>query len=69
MGDLRARMHAAVGAAGAGHGDRFTGDGGERLLEDILDRAAAGLRLPAEKAAAVVLQSYRNSRNMRVTAP
>jgi len=50
-------MHAAIGSAGAGHADRRAGNLTERRLERILDRAAARLRLPAEKATAVVLQS------------
>jgi hypothetical protein len=50
-------MHAAIGAAGAGHADRLAGDLGERRLERVLHRAAAGLSLPAEKATAVVLES------------
>jgi hypothetical protein len=55
MGHLGAGMDAAVGAARAGQGHRRAGDRAERLLERILDRAAARLRLPAEEAAAVVL--------------
>jgi hypothetical protein len=55
--DLRRRMHAAVGTARARDADHFDRDRGERLLEDILDCAAARLSLPAQKAAAVVLQS------------
>jgi len=39
------------------------GDRGETGFEDILYSAAARLGLPAEKVAAVVLQSYRDSRN------
>jgi len=50
-------MHAGIGAARGGGGDSGSGDGGERRLERVLYRAAAGLRLPAEKTAAVVLQS------------
>jgi hypothetical protein len=53
--DLDARVHAAICAARRRGGDRSAGDRGERGLERILHRAAAGLRLPAEKAAAVVL--------------
>ena len=57
MRNLSGRMHAAVGTAGARDADRFARDRGERLLEDILDCTPAGLSLPAQKAAAVVLQS------------
>jgi hypothetical protein len=57
VGDLRASVHAAVGAAGGGQRDRLASDGGERSLKDVLDCATARLRLPAEEAAAVVLQS------------
>jgi hypothetical protein len=54
--DLQAGMDTAIGAAGGGGGDRGTGDRGERRLERILDRAAAGLGLPTEEATAVVLE-------------
>jgi hypothetical protein len=57
MHDLRARVHAAVGPARAGHVHWLAGDLGEGRLERVLHRAAAGLGLPAEKAAAVVLES------------
>jgi hypothetical protein len=57
MHDLLARMHAAIGPPGAGHGHGFAGDGGKRGLDGVLHRAPAGLRLPAEKAAAVVFES------------
>ena len=50
-------MDAAVGAPGGGHADRFAGDRGERIFEGVLHCAATGLGLPAEKAAAVVLES------------
>ena len=50
-------MHAAVGPARSGDADLRAGDGGERRLEGILHGAAAGLRLPAEKAAAVVFEA------------
>ena len=55
--DLHPRVHAAVGAACAGGGNLGSGDRGQRGLERILHRAAAGLRLPAEEAAAVVFES------------
>ena len=57
MRDLHAGMNAAIGAAGAGDIDLLAGDRGERALENVLDRTAARLGLPAQKAAAVVLQS------------
>jgi hypothetical protein len=50
-------VHAAIGPAGAGDGDRRSRDGGKRLLEGILHGTAPGLGLPAEKAAAVVLET------------
>jgi hypothetical protein len=50
-------MHAAIGAAGSGGGDLRIGNRGERRLERILDSAAAGLGLPAEKTTTVVLES------------
>jgi hypothetical protein len=55
--DLEARMHAAVGAAGSRRRDLGIRDRGERRLEHILDRSAAGLGLPAEEATTVVLES------------
>ena len=63
MRHLRARVHATVGAAGGSHADRLAGDRSERRFEHVLYRAAARLGLPAEKAAAVVLESYGNAGN------
>jgi len=57
MRHLNSRMDPTIGAAGADNVDRLAGDGGEPGLENILHRAAPGLGLPAEKAAAVVFQS------------
>jgi hypothetical protein len=57
MDDLRPSMNAAVGATGAGDRRRLGSDAAQRRLERILYGAAARLRLPAEKATAVVLQS------------
>ena len=54
---LQAGMHTAVGPSGRRHAHRCAGDGAERRLERILYRAAAGLRLPAEEATAVVLDA------------
>jgi len=56
-------MDAAVGATCAGGADGGAGDLGERRLEGILNRAAARLRLPAEKATAVVLESEGDAQN------
>jgi hypothetical protein len=53
-------MHAAIGAARGRRGDLFSCNGSERRLEGVLDGAAAGLRLPAEEATAVVLESERD---------
>jgi hypothetical protein len=50
-------MHAAIGAACAGRADGVAGDLLKRGLEGILNRPAARLGLPAEKATAVVLES------------
>jgi hypothetical protein len=49
-------MHPAIGAAGSRGRDSCAGDRSERRLERILNRAAAGLGLPAEEAAAVVFE-------------
>jgi hypothetical protein len=54
---LQAGVHATVGASGARQLYGAAGNRGERRLERILHRAAAGLGLPAEEATAVVLQS------------
>jgi hypothetical protein len=54
---LLAGMHAAVSPSGAGYCHRRAGDGAYRRLERVLHRAASGLGLPAEEAAAVVLES------------
>jgi hypothetical protein len=50
-------MHAAIGSSGSRQRDAVAGDLRERRFDGILNAAAARLRLPAEKAAAVVLQS------------
>ncbi len=63
VGHLRAGVNAAIGASGGRYCDRLAGDCGQRSLERILHRAAARLGLPAEKAAAVVLQSYGDAGN------
>jgi hypothetical protein len=55
--DLRPGVHAAIGPAGGGDADRIAGDRRKRRLERILDGTAARLRLPAEKAAAVVFDA------------
>jgi hypothetical protein len=57
MHDLRARVHPAVGPARASDADFFTGDLREGVFYGVLYCAAAGLGLPAEKTAAVVLES------------
>lgn len=54
--DLKAGMHAAIGAPGSRGGDPRIGNRGERRLERILYRPAAGLGLPAKEATTVVLQ-------------
>jgi hypothetical protein len=54
---LPARVHAAIGPAGAGHSDRPAGNRAKSRLEGVLHGASAGLRLPSKKAAAVVFES------------
>jgi hypothetical protein len=54
--DLKARMHATIGAPGSRGGDLRIGNRRERRLERILYRPAAGLGLPAKEATTVVLQ-------------
>jgi hypothetical protein len=49
-------MDAAIGAPRGGGGHLCAGNRGEGRLKSILDGAAAGLGLPAEKAAAVVFE-------------
>jgi hypothetical protein len=63
MRDLLARMDTAIGTAGGSYADGLARDRGERGFERVLDAAASGLGLPAEKAAAVVLESYGNAGN------
>jgi hypothetical protein len=50
-------MNAAIGAAGGSDAHRRAGDRREGRFEYVLDGAASRLRLPAEKMAAVVLDS------------
>jgi hypothetical protein len=50
-------MHPAVGAARGGEADGLSGDLRQSGFDRVLDRAAARLGLPAEKAAAVVLDA------------
>jgi hypothetical protein len=50
-------MDAAIGAPGGGGAARLAGNGGEPPFQRILRGTTARLRLPAEKAAAVVFQS------------
>jgi hypothetical protein len=50
-------MNATIGAAGGRDVDLLAGDRGKRGLDNVLDRTAPRLGLPAEKAAAVVFQS------------
>ena len=61
MHHLSLGMHAAVGATRAGDRNRRAGDLRKRGLKRILHRAAAGLRLPAKKSAAVVFDAKRDS--------
>ena len=49
------RVHAGIGAPGAGHARRSTRDRKHRRLDLTLDAALAGLDLPAAEAAAVIL--------------
>src|SRR4051812_16429085 len=57
MDNLALGMDAAIRAPGARDRDLFRSDRGQRRLERILHRSTAGLRLPAKKTAAVVLDS------------
>jgi hypothetical protein len=50
-------VHAAVGAPRGGEADGLSGDLRQGGFDRVLDRAAARLRLPAEEAAAVVLDA------------
>jgi hypothetical protein len=49
-------MHPTIGSPGSRGGDPRIGNRGERRLERILYRPAAGLGLPSEEATTVVLQ-------------
>jgi hypothetical protein len=61
---LTPRVDAAIGAASGVSGERCAGNSGEPYFQNILHRTAAGLRLPAQKTAAVVLESYGDAGNM-----
>ena len=53
--DLPERVHAGVGASGAGDRDRrVLSSSRERVFEQALDRGAGRLPLPADEARAVV---------------
>ena len=65
MDDLGPRVHAAVGASGGRHADRGTRNRRKRGLEGVLHRTAAGLGLPAEKAATVVFETLGDSQEKR----
>jgi hypothetical protein len=56
-GHLPERVHAGIGPARPRHGRRRTGDGLERTLDQLLDRNAARLPLPADVVRAVVLKN------------
>jgi hypothetical protein len=60
MHDLSGGVHAGVGAACTDGLDRMAGDLAESTLENVLDRRATGLRLPAVERAAVVLEAERD---------
>jgi hypothetical protein len=49
-------MDATIRSSCSNNLNSRSGNAGERGLEGILDRAAAGLGLPAEEAAAVVFE-------------
>ena len=54
MRDLAERVHAGIGAPGAGDGDALAGEGRDRLGEHALHRGAVVLHLPADKGRAVI---------------
>src|SRR3569623_1442436 len=65
VNDLRRRMHAGVGAAGAYHPHRPVRHLGERLFDAALHRAhPALLRLPAGKITAVVFDAEGDTHGM-----
>ena len=55
MRDLRQRMHAGIGAAGAVNADLFAADRLDRVLQRALHRRAVLLDLPAAERRAVIL--------------
>ncbi len=66
--DMRAhapRMDPGVGAAGAEHLHRLTGEAVDRLLDRLLDAGAVGLPLPAHEGAAVILHRQRKACHAR----
>ena len=65
MGDLAEGMDAGIGAAGALDRDRLAREGGDRLLDRLLHRAAVLLPLPADKGAAVIFDGQLVARHLR----
>ena len=64
MGDLAERMDAGIGAPGALDRDRLAGEGGDRLLDRLLHRAAVLLALPADIGAAVIFDGQLVARHL-----
>ena len=60
---LSVGVHAGVGAAGPGHGDRAACQWRERLLERRLDRRTVLLALPARVRRAVVRHAQQDARH------
>ena len=54
MRHLAERVHAGIGASGAGNRDALAGKGRDRIGEDALHRGAVVLRLPADEGRAVI---------------
>ena len=69
MGDLAQRMDAGVGAPGALDHDGFAGEGGDRLLDRLLDGAAVLLPLPADEGAAVIFDGELVARHRQPRRP
>ena len=56
MGDLSQRVHARVGASGSMRDDALAGNGEDRVLQDLLDRNAVFLALPAGERRSVIFE-------------
>jgi hypothetical protein len=65
VGDLAQRMDARIGAPGALDRGRLAAEGGDRLLDRLLHRAAVLLALPADIGTAVIFDGQLVARHLK----